>query len=149
MNRRFIMAGAVAAVVNLVLNAAAHFALLKDFYRSHPDVTEELAKQMARQPDQLVGWALAVSAVTMGFFIVTVIRWSGAATFSAGLKNGLIVAFLYWSSINFGIYSSSHMFSLPSVLLDLLFSAASMTVAAAVAAWVMGRAGARGPEAGT
>ena len=139
MNKNFILSGLIATVVNLLVNAGAHFLFLKNVFEAQQPVSEELQQQLERPSDQLIGWALAVSALTMGFFIATVIKWSGARTFISGLKKGFLVAFLFWSSINFGLYSSNNHFSLTWILADLPCSVAAMTIAAAASAWVMGK----------
>jgi hypothetical protein len=137
--RYFILSGLMATVSNLLLNAGAYFLFLKDVFEAHPPVSPEFQKQLVRPSGQLIGWAMAVTSLTMGFFIATVIKWSGARTFGSGLKKGFIVAFLFWSSVNFGLFASSNHFSLTGVLADLPCSVIAMTIAAAVAAWLLGR----------
>jgi hypothetical protein len=137
---RFVQAAAAAIVVNLALHVAIYFLFLRSFFAAHPGGSEELARLLVRPPEELVGWALAVSAVTMGLLITTVMRWAGARTFAAGLRQGAILGTLFWASVNYGIYSSSRQFSAAGAFADLLCSAAVMTAASAVAAWVLGRA---------
>lgn len=144
MNMRFFFSGLAATGANLLLHASVYFSFLKDFYRSHPAGSEEFVRQLNRPADQLVGWALAVSALTMGFLIATVMRWAGARTFVAGLKYGAILGSLFWASVNFGLFASAHVFSAPSVFVDWLSSASIMTLSSAVAAWVSGGAKAQG-----
>jgi hypothetical protein len=139
MNKKFLMSGLITTVINLLLNALAYIVILKDFYQSHPAVSEEFMKQLNRQPDQLIGWAMAVSSLTMGFLITTIIKWSGATTFASGLKYGFIIALLFWGSVNFGLYASSNVFSQASVFVDYTCSVAAMTISGAVAAWMLGR----------
>jgi hypothetical protein len=139
MNKNFILAGLTATVINLAMNAGAYFLFLKDVFERYPPVSAEFQKQLVRPADQLVGWAMAATSLTMGFFIATVIRWSGARTFGEGLKKGLIVGLLFWSSVNFGLHASSNHFSLVGVLADLPCSALAMAVASAAAAWVLGK----------
>ena len=139
MNKNFLLSGLVTAVVNLVLHAGAYFVFLKNFYATHPAGSEEYLNQLNRPPDQLIIWALLVSSLAFGFFITTTIKWSGARTFSSGLKYGLILGLLYWTSINFGLFSAQNIFSLPSVFADLAFSALTMTISAAVSAWMLGK----------
>ncbi len=138
MDKKFFITGIITTVTNLSLNAAAYFLILKDFYRSHPVVSEEFMKQLHRQPDQLIGWAMAITALSMGFLVTTVIKWSGAASFASGVKYGSIFAFLFWSSINFGLYASSNYFSTASVFVDVACSTAAMTISGAVAAMILG-----------
>jgi hypothetical protein len=136
---RFIATALATSAINLLLNAAAYALFLRDFYRAHPSGSDEFVQQLNRAPEQLVVWAMAVTSLTMGLFITTVMRWSGATTFVAGLQRGGIVGFLFWVSVNSGLYASSNVFSLPSVLADTPCSALSMSLAAACAAWMLHR----------
>lgn len=137
MNKIFVQAGLTATVVNLLLNAGAYFLFLKEVFAAHPPVSAEFQKQLVRPSNQLIGWAMVVTSVTMGFFIATVIKWSGARTFLSGLKKGFIFAFLFWTSINFGLYASSNHYSLIGVFADLVCSITAMTIAAAVTACIL------------
>ena len=139
MSKKFILTGLMATVVNLLLNAGSYFLFLKDVFEAHPPISAEFQKQLVRPSNQLIGWAMVVTSLTMGFFIATVIKWSGARTFVSGLKNGFVVAFLFWTSINFGLYASSNHFSLTGVFADLAGSITAMTISAATAAWTLGR----------
>ncbi|HLO60470.1 MAG TPA: hypothetical protein VK179_17090 [Bacteroidales bacterium] len=135
---RFFITGIITSVVNLTLHAGFYFFFLKSFFASHPAGSEEYMKLLNRPSDDLVIWALLISALAFGFLITTVMKWSGARNFISGLKYGLILGVLFWTAINFGLYSSQHIFTLPGVLADLLFSASCMTISAAVAAWILG-----------
>ena len=137
------ISGLVTSATNLVLHAAVYFLFLKEFFRSHPAGSEEFVKQLHRGPDELVGWAMAVTSLAMGFLITTMIKWSRATTFMSGLKRGVVLGLLFWASVNFGLYASSRYFSLESVFVDYASSAGVMTVAAAVSAWMLGRGGAK------
>lgn len=139
MNKHFILSGLTATVVNLLINAGAYFLFLKNVFEKYPPISAEFQAQLVRPSDQLVGWAMAATSLTMSFFIATVIKWSGARTFVSGLKKGLIVGFLFWSSVNFGLYAASNHFSLVGVWADLPCSALAMAVASAAAAWVLGK----------
>jgi hypothetical protein len=139
MNKKFIFTGLITTVINLLLHGVAYFFILKDFYLSHPAGSEEFMKQLGRPPDQLIIWAMAVTALTMGFLITLIMKWSGANTFISGLKNGFIIAALFWGSVNFGLYASSNYFSQASVFVDFASSTAVMTISAACAAWMLGR----------
>lgn len=139
MNKKFLISGLITTVVNLLLNAAAYIFILKDFYHSHPAVSEEFMKQLHRQPGQLIVWAMIITSLAMGFLITIVIKWSGAKTFVSGLKYGFILAFLFWGSVNFGLYASSNFFSQVTVFVDYFFSVTAMSISSAIAAWLLGR----------
>jgi hypothetical protein len=140
MNRNFFISGIITSVVNLMLQASVYFIFLKKFFATHPPGTDEYMKQLNRPSEDLIIWALLISALAFGFFITTTIKWAGAKSFSSGLKYGFILGVLFWTAMNFGLYSAQNIFSLPSVLADLLCSAFSMTISGAVSAWILGRA---------
>jgi hypothetical protein len=138
-NKKFLISGLITTVINLLLNALAYAIFLKDFFEAHPAVSAEFTKELSRQPDQLIGWAMAVTSITMGYFITIIMKWSGARTFVSGLKQGFPMALLFWSSVNFGLYASSNYFSQAGVFADLACSVTAMTISAAVSAWMLGR----------
>lgn len=127
-------------ITNLILHAGVFFVFLKDFYATHPAGSIEYLNQLNRPPDQLIIWALLVSSLAFGFFITTVIKWSGAKTFGSGLKYGFIIGLLFWTAINFGLFSAQNIFSLPSVFADLVCSTFAMTISSGVSAWMLGKA---------
>ncbi len=131
---RICIAVVVAALVDLALHGAIYAVLLADFFDAHPAGSDSFVEQLQRQPDELVVWALALSALAMGAFVTAVMWWSGTDTWWRGLRRGAVVGGLFWTAINSGLYASSHLFSLPGVLLDTPCSAACMAVAAACAA---------------
>ncbi|MCL4755183.1 MAG: hypothetical protein KJ015_33845 [Myxococcales bacterium] len=96
----------------------------------------------------MVLWALALSALAFGYFITTVVHWSGAKNWSGGLRAGAIMGTLFWAGVNFGLYASSNNFSLAGTLADLACSALCMTLSAGFAAWLL-HSGQRPHEATT
>lgn len=135
--KRFIVTGLLTSLLNLLLHAAAYFFILKDFFLRHPALSEECRQEFNRPPGVLIPWAMIATSVTMGFFITLVMKWSGAKTFTAGLKKGAVAGWLFWSSVNFGLYASSNMFSRASVFVDLACSATVMTIASVFAVWML------------
>jgi len=142
MNARFILTGLLTSALNLLLHVALFVVFLKDFFAAHPAGSPEFLRQLNRGMGELVPWALAASALALGFFITIVVRWSGAKGAVSGLKVGAIMGSLYWAGINFGLYASSHNFSLPSTFADLVCSALCMALSAGFAAWMLNRRGA-------
>ena len=140
MNKKFLISGLIITVVNLLLHTAAYIFILKEVYSSYPSVSEEFKKQLSRPLDQLIVWAMVVTSLAMGFLITLVMKWSGANTFVSGLKYGFVFSLLFWGSVNFGLYASSNFFSTTSVFIDYACSVTIMTIAAAVAAWLLGKA---------
>lgn len=138
MDKKFIITGIFISVINLLLNAAAYFFVLKDIYKSFPAVSEEFTMQLSRQPGQIIIWALVVTSLAMGFLITMVIKWSGAKTFVSGIKNSFIFSLLFWASVNFGLYASSNYFSLEAVFADYILSVTAMTISGTIAARMVG-----------
>src|SRR5512133_3209955 len=87
---RFLLAALVTSVVNLALHGAAYGLVLKSVFLAYPAGSEEFVRQLQRPGDQLVGWAMAVTSLTMGLFITIVMSWSRATTVAAGLGRGAL-----------------------------------------------------------
>jgi len=139
MNKKFLITGLITTLINLFLHTANYFLILKDFYHSYPALSEECMKQLHRPPEQLIVWAMIVTSLSMGFLITMVIKWSGAKTFTSGLKYGFVFSLLFWGSVNFGLYASSNLFSQTTVFVDYACSVIAMTISCAVSAWLLGR----------
>ena len=139
MNKKFLLTGLFTTIINLALHAINYALVLKNFYESHPAGSKEFVSQLNRKPDQLVWWAMVVTAVTMGYLITLIMKWSGAKTLLLGLKYGAITGFLFWASVNFGLYASSNMFSFASVFVDWICSSSVMTISAVFAVWMLNR----------
>jgi len=138
MNKKFIITGLITTLINLFLNTAIYFLILKDFYHSYAALSEECMKQLHRPPEQIIVWAMVVTSFSMGYIITMVIKWSGAKTLTSGLKYGLIFSLLFWGSVNFGLYASSNFFSLESVFVDYACSVTAMTISCSVSAVLLG-----------
>ncbi|HRI08134.1 MAG TPA: hypothetical protein PKW35_09965 [Nannocystaceae bacterium] len=141
MTRRAAFAATALAtsLVNLLLHAASYALILKDFYAAHPAGSPGFVRELHRSADEIVVWAMVVTALSMGTFITLVMHWSGAATPGAGIKKGALLGALFWIAVNSGLYASSRLFSLESVLVDTPCSALTMASSAAFAAWMLHR----------
>lgn len=136
---RFALTVAAVSVVNFVLHGLAYYVFLADFYRAHPSGTEEFVRHLNRADEGLVGWAMALTTLSMGLFVTVMMQWSGARNAREGLGRGAILGSLFWVAVNSALYASSNLFSLAAVLVDTPISAACMTASAAVAAWMLRR----------
>ncbi|MBI3207010.1 MAG: hypothetical protein HYZ29_36065 [Myxococcales bacterium] len=135
MTARFAITGLLTSLVNFMLHALTYFLLLEQFFAAHPAGTEEFRRQLVKA--EMVPWALGLSALAFGSLITTVVHWSGAKSWSSGLKTGAIMGTLLWAGFNFGLYGSVNNFSLAGTLADLVSSAACVTLSSGFAAWVL------------
>jgi len=138
MSRKFILAGLITTVVLFVLNAIVFVAYLDSFFHSHPAVSKDFMDKLYRPQNELIIWATVLCSVSIGFLVTTVIYWSGARTFVAGMKSGFIFGLLFLCAVDMGLYASTNNFTIEGALLDLLSSTATITLSSAVAAWVLG-----------
>lgn len=125
------------SLFHLLLHALGYAFVLRHVYRAYPAGNAEFVRQLNRSPKELVIWAMAVTALSMGLFITTMMRWSGARSAAEGLKRGVVLGLLFWTAVNSGLYASSRMFSLPSVLADTPMSGLCMALASAFAVWML------------
>jgi len=139
MNKQFLLSGLVTTVVLFLLNAIVYAVFLKDFFLNHPAVSPEFMKQLYRPDDQLIVWAIVVCTFAVGFFVTTVMSWSGARTFTDGLKPAFIFALLFLCSVDFGLLGTTNNFTTPGAFADIICSTITITISGSLAAGMLGR----------
>jgi hypothetical protein len=139
MNKKFLLAGIVTTIVLFVLNAIVFVAFLDNFFHSHPAVSKEFMNKLYRPQNELIVWATVLCSVAVGFLVTTVVSWSGAKTFTAGLRSGLIFGILFLCSVDMGLYASTNNFTLAGALADMTCSTITITLSAGTAGWLLGR----------
>jgi hypothetical protein len=137
--RRFILTGLVTTIVLFVLNAIVYVAFLKDFFQTPPAVSSEFMHQLYRHDDQLIVWAIVLSAIAVGFFVTTIIKWSGARTFVDGIKPSFVFGILFLASVDFGLLGTTNNFTTAGAFADMFCSTITLTISGALAAWMLGR----------
>lgn len=125
------------SVLHVALHAAGFALIMRRVAQAFPAGSPEFVHQLHRGSGELVIWAMVVTSLTMGLFITTVMRWSGARTVAQGLGRGALLGLLFWTAVNSGLYASSRLFSLPAVLADTPLSALYMALAATFAVWML------------
>jgi hypothetical protein len=139
MSKKFFITALVTAVVLFILNGIAYAAFLKNFFQTHPAVSKAFMQQLYRPDDQLLWWAIIISAIAIGFLVTMVIKWSGARSFSAGLRAGLFFGLLLLCSVDFGLLGSTNNFTTAGAIADLVCSTITVTLSSGFCAWMLGR----------
>jgi hypothetical protein len=96
-------------------------------------------KQLYRPDDEIIVWAVVLCTLAVGCFVTTVISWSGAGTFAAGLKSGFIFGILFLFSVDFGLLGTTNNFTTAGAFADIVCSTTTITVSSGIAAWLLGR----------
>jgi hypothetical protein len=139
MNKQFFVTALVTTVVLFLLNAIVYVVFLKDFFQDHPAVSPEFMKQLYRPDDQLIIWAVVLCSLALGALVTLVIKWSGARTFLSGLRSGFVFAILFLCTIDFGLLGSTNNFTTAGAFADIICSTITLTIGAAIAAWMLGK----------
>ena len=85
-------------------------------------------------------WAVVVGALASGFLVAFVFgRWANIKTLQTGAKAGLVIGLLLGVNINFIMYGTTHITTLPLAIVDALAYGALYTVIGAVVGWMLGR----------
>jgi hypothetical protein len=105
----------------------------------HPALSESFMKQLYKNPREIVVWATVVSALAVGLLVTIVMIWSGARTFSTGLRNGFIFGLLFLCSVDFGLLAASNNFTTAGAFADLICSTATITLSSGFCAWLIGK----------
>lgn len=133
-SKKFLLSSLGTTLVLFILNAIVFEAFLKNFFLNHPAVSPEFMKQLYRPDDQMIWWAVVLSAIAIGVFVTTAVYWSGARTFTSGLRSGFIFGILLLCSVDFGLYASTNNFTLSGAFADMLCSTTTVSLSGAVSA---------------
>lgn len=133
----FLLTMLATSILHLGLHVASFTFVLRHVNDRYPAGEPAFLQQLQRPMGELVMWAMALTSLAMGWFITTVMRWSGAHSGGQGLRRGLALGLMFWIAINSGLYASSHFFSLPGMVADTLLSALCMTIASGFAVWML------------
>lgn len=138
-NKQFLLAALTATVVLFILNAIIYVTYLGDFFKTHTPLPEDVYNKVTRAEADTDVISVILCSVAIGFFVATVMKWSGARSFTSGLRSGFIFAILFLISVDFGLYAVQNYYSLSGILLDICSSTVAVTLGFTSSAWVMGK----------
>lgn len=103
--------------------------------------TMENSNTALNRPDnEMIWWALIVSNLVLAALQTLTLKWSGAKSWTDGLKTGALVGALYALSVDLGIYSMTTMITnITVVFVDTLAYALIMAVTGAVIVLTWGK----------
>jgi len=105
-----------------------------------PDSTDYGVAGLGRPEGEMVWWAMIASNLLWGLFLAYVfIRWASISTWWTGFKAALVIGFLVTAAFDTGMYSMTNMFSLSSMLLDILINTVYTGILGAFAGWIIGK----------
>ena len=87
--KNFLLAAFVTAVLLFILNALVFGTFLGNFFQTHPAVSPEFMKQLYRPNDELIWWAVLVSASSNRFPRCDGDKVVGRKNLSIRIKNGI------------------------------------------------------------
>ncbi len=103
--------------------------------------TMENSNTALNRPDnEMIWWALILSNLVLAALQTLTLKWSGAKSWTDGLKTGALVGALYALSVDLGIYSMTTMItSITGVFVDTLAYALIMAVTGALIVLTWGK----------
>jgi hypothetical protein len=121
--------------VYFILGWLVYGILLADFSQSNYN------QCMNRPSAEMVWWAIILSNLVYALFLTLMLKWSGAARWTDGLKTGALFGLLFGVTSDLSFYSMTTMYnSIGSMLTDMVVMTAMAAVLGAVIVLVWGKA---------
>lgn len=93
-----------------------------------------------RTDDEMVWWAIIASSLLQGIFLSYVFaKWGSVRTAAKGAYAGAVLGALIAAIYDLSFYSTTHMFTLNTMVVDIAIVTVMMAVIGAVVAWWLGR----------
>ena len=84
-------------------------------------------------------WAVVVGALASGFLVALIFSWANIKTPAAGAKTGAIIGLLLGININFIMFGTTNVTTLPLAVVDTLAYGVLYVAIGAVVGWMLGR----------
>ena len=108
--------------------------LLADFMKTN-------SNQSINRPEmEMIWWAMIISCFFSALILTLFLKWSGASTWTDGLKTGALFGCLFAVSIDLSFYSMTTLFnSVTTILVDIIASTVSAAITGLIIVLLWGK----------
>ncbi len=132
-SNNILIGGLIGGVTSFLLGWIIYGVLLKDA------MTSPVSGLMKPETD-MVWWAMIGSCLAQGFLLSYIFgRWANITTAVGGASAGATLGILMALYYDLGFYAMSNMFTMQTMLMDIVMSGVMMGAVGAVVGWWLGR----------
>ncbi|HRO09691.1 MAG TPA: hypothetical protein PK047_12570 [Saprospiraceae bacterium] len=105
-----------------------------------PDLLKIPLEGFMKPEAEMVMWAMIAANLLWGLFLAYIfVQWANISTWISGAKAGATVGFFISAIFDTGYYAMSNMFTLNSMLIDIVVNTLFAGLTGAVIGWWLGR----------
>ena len=105
-----------------------------------PDLMKIPLEGFMKAETDMVMWAMIASNLLWGLLMAYIfVQWANISTWLAGAKAGATLGFLISAAYDFGFFAMTNMYTLNSMLIDIVVNTLFVGIIGAVIGWWLGR----------
>lgn len=105
-----------------------------------PDLMKIPLEGFMKPEADMVMWAMVVSNLLWGLLMAYIfVQWANITTWLAGAKAGATLGLLISAAYDFGFFAMTNMFTLNSMLIDIIVNTIYVGIMGAVVGWWLSR----------
>jgi hypothetical protein len=139
MNKRFLFAALASTITVLLINGGIYPLFYGDFIKNYSNLSADIWDKVQKPVAETDIFASILAVLLIGILITSVVRWTKAKSFLAGIKSGFILGVLMVGGVDLGLIATTKYFSYTSGIIDIFVAAFSFALAGGVAASIFGR----------
>lgn len=137
MNNKILIGGLIGGVAAFLLGWVIYGMALRGIMEAN---TTEAAKAIMRGDENMIFWALIVGNLALGYLLAIIYgRWANISTFQSGAIAGAVIGFLWALSFDMMMYSTSTLFTMTGMIIDIVAFAVMCAITGGIIAWWLGR----------
>ena len=134
-NNKILISGLVGGIVSFLVGFIIWGLALEGFAANNMGSASGVTKE--EMGDM---WAVVLGALASGFLVAFIFgRWANIKTVQTGAKAGAIIGLLLGININFIMFGTTHITTLPLAIVDALAYGLLYTAIGATVGWMLGR----------
>jgi hypothetical protein len=138
-NSKFLVAVIVVLIGMFAVGALNYGFLLKDFYRTHTGISEDIYGQVFKADDQMNWGAAILSNLASALMLTTVLVWGGFTSTASGARAGAILCLLMGIAVDFGFISFTNVFTVTGAIVDVIVNAVMGAIVGALGGMVLAK----------
>ena len=132
-SNKILIGGLIGGVTSFLLGWIIYGVILKDA------MVSPIAGLMKPETD-MIWWAMIGSCLAQGFLVSYVFgKWANITTVVGGASAGATLGILIGLYYDLGVFAMSNMFTMQTMLMDIVLSGVMMAAIGAVVGWWLGR----------
>jgi len=138
-NNKYFLAAIVGGVVYFLLGWLIYGMLLMTFMKENSGLPADIYSKVFKPDTDINMGMLVLSCLLEGFLAASILSWSGVTSAGSGFTKMAIAGLLIVAYFDTTFYSVSNMFTMKSMIVDIISGTIIAAIGGAVVGWILGK----------